>query len=165
MEWSRQMRNSVEVYGALYNEVSKNFTSAGKCYGYRKSTFLCDVTSHPQKIDVSRYLELTNEDFMEAIYVAALKRLPDEKTRAFWAQRCSLPIPQFRKEILKRIADSSTVAINGIYLENNPYFTQKRGLKYKALGQLYGLTDKSCLREFGKKLPAPFQTIIRKLFL
>lgn len=159
------MRNSIEVYAALYNEVSNNFTSAGKCYGYKISTFLCDVTSHPQKIDVSRYLELSNEDFMEAIYVAALKRLPDEKTRAFWAERDSLPISQFREKVLKCIADSSAVAINGIYLENNPYFIQKRGLKYKALGQLYGLTDKSCLREFGKKLPAPIQKIIRILFL
>lgn len=159
------MRNDTEVYTLLYNEVSENFAKTGKSYGYKKNTFLCDVANHPQKIDVTRYLNLSNEDFMEAIYVAALKRLPDEKTRAFWAERYSLPVPQFQKEVLKCIAGSGSVAINGIYLEGNPYFVQKRGLKYKAIGRLYGLTDKSCLREFGKKLPDPIQKIIRKLFL
>ena len=33
------------------------------------------------------------------------------------------------------------------------------------LGLLYGMTDKSNLREFGKKLPDPVQQIIRKVFL
>lgn len=159
------MHNDVEVYARLYDEVSANLAKAGKEYGYKRTTFLCDVMSHPQKIDVSRYLDLSNEDFVEAIYVAALKRLPEDKTREFWAAKYHLPTSQFQREVLKSIVKSSTVAINGGYLDNNPYFDHKRGLKYKALGQLYGLTDKSSLREFGKKLPMPIQKIIRKIFL
>ncbi|MBD5427171.1 MAG: hypothetical protein HDR38_06455 [Treponema sp.] len=159
------MGSDAEVYARLYDEVEGNLSKAGKSFEYRKSTFLCDVMSHPQEIDVSGYLNLPNTEFMEAIYVAALKRLPDDRTKAFWAKRYQLPTPQFQEEVLKCIAGSSVVAINQIRLENNPYFRQKRGLKYKALGLLYGLTDKSYLREFGKKLPAPVQKIIRKLFL
>ena len=159
------MHNDIEVYARLYDEVSGNLAKAGKSYGYKKTTFLCDVMAHPQKIDVSGYLNLPNEEFMEAIYVAALKRLPDDRTRDFWTGRYHLPESQFQREVLKCIAGSSAVAINGVYLDNNPYFIQKRGLKYRALGLLYGLTDKSSLREFGKKLPAPIQKIIRKLFL
>lgn len=159
------MRNNNEVYARLYDEVAGNLERAGKSFGYKKTTFLCDVMSHPQRIDVSGYLKMANEDFVEAIYVAALKRLPDERTRNFWADRCHLPKSLFQREVLKSIANSSAVAINGIYVENNPYFIQKCGLKYKALGCLYGLTDKSSLRELGKKLPMPIQKIIRKLFL
>ena len=159
------MDNEMEVYARLYDKVFQNFTKAGKSFGYKKTTFLCDVTGHPQKIDVSGYLELPNEDFLEAIYVAALKRLPDDKTRDFWADRYHLPTSQFQQQVLKYIVNSSAVAINGVRLENNPYFVQKQGLKYTALGGLYGLTDKSSLRELGKKLPAPIQKIIRKLFL
>ena len=159
------MQNQDKVYAGLYDEVSGNLADAGKSFGYKKSTFLCDITAHPQKIDVSRYLELPNADFMEAVYVAALKRMPDDRTKCFWAEKYGLPVQRFQEEVLRCIAGSSVVAVNQIYLENNPYFVQKRGLKYKALGLLYGLTDKSYLREFGKRLPAPAQKIIRKIFL
>lgn len=159
------MNSDIEVYARLYDEVERNFIDARKKFEYEKSTFLRDVKSTPQVIDVSRYLDLPNAEFVQAIYVAALKRLPDERTKEFWKERYHLPVPQFQEEVLKCVAGSSVVAINQIYLVNNPYFIQKRGLKYKALGQLYGLTDKSDLREFGKKLPAPVQKIIRKLFL
>lgn len=57
------MDNEMEVYARLYDKVFQNFTKAGKSFGYKKTTFLCDVTGHPQKIDVSGYLELPNEDF------------------------------------------------------------------------------------------------------
>ena len=160
-----QMHNSFEVYARLYDVVSDNLIKNGKCSNYKKTTFLYNIMEHPREIDVSRYLKLSNEDFLEAIYVAALKRLPDDRTRGFWAERFDLPTPQFQQEVLKSIADSSVVAINGIHLKNNPYFEQKCGLKYKALGRLYYLTDKSILRELGKKLPASIQKIIRKVFL
>lgn len=159
------MSNELKVYAGLYDEVAGNLSKAGKNFEYKKSTFLSDVKGHPQEIDVSRYLHLSNPEFVEAIYVAALKRLPDDRTRDFWAGKYHLPAPQFQKEVLMCIAGSSVVAINQIRLENNPYFVQRRGLKYKTLGLLYGFTDKSYLREFGKKLPAPVQKIIRQLFL
>lgn len=159
------MGSDAEIYARLYDEVGGNLSKTGKSFEYKKSTFLCDIMSHPQEIDVSRYLGLPNAEFMEAIYVAALKRLPDDRTKTFWAERYQLPVSQFQEEVLRCIAGSSVVAINQIRLENNPYFRQKCGLKYKALGLLYGLTDKSYLREFGKRLPAPVQKIIRKLFL
>lgn len=154
-----------EVYAGIYDVVSGNMEAAGKQFGYGKSTFLCDVMSHPQDIAVSKYLELSNEEFMEAMYVAALKRLPDERTQKFWKEKYVLPKETFQREVLKCLAGSSVVAINHIRLKDNPYFVQKRGLRYKALGVLYGLTDKSNLREFGKKLPDPVQQIIRKVFL
>ncbi len=153
------------VYAKIYDVVAENMYLAEKKFEYEKSTFLYDVESHPQDVCVSKYLQLSNPEFMEAIYVAALKRLPDERTVAFWTEKYDLPGEQFQKEVLKCIAGSSVVAINHIRLIDNPYFEQKRGLKYKVLGMLYGLTDKSYLREFGKKLPTPLQKLIRKVFL
>ena len=104
-------------------------------------------------------------DFMQAIYVAALKRLPDERTVAFWTEKLDAPREIFQEEVLRCIAHSSVVAINHIHLVDNPYFEQKRGFRYKLLGMLYGLTDKSSLRKLGKKMPDPVQRLIRKVFL
>lgn len=154
-----------EVYGKLYDIVEQNMEAAGGRLEYRKETLLCDVGSDPQVIDVSRFLELGNGAFMQAIHVAALKRLPDEATVSFWQQRYDEPKEQFQEEVLHSIENSSVVAINQIKIINNPYFEQKKGIKYHLLSHLYGLTDKSSLREFGKKLPQPLQKIIRRIFI
>lgn len=158
-------KQDISVYNKIFDIVTENLRLAGKSFEYGKNTFLCDVASHPQDICVSRYLNLSNLDFMQAIYVAAMKRLPDEPTVAFWKEKCVLPKGLFQEQVLKYIANSSVVAINHIRLLDDPYFKQKRGLKYRVLGMLYGLTDKSCLRKFGKKLPDPIQKLIRKVFL
>ncbi len=155
----------MEVYNSIYDIVAGNMEEKGEHFGYQKSTFLCDVGMHPQSIDITRFLELDNHHFYEAIYVVAYRRLPEKKEIAFWEGKEMLPKEQFQKEVLKNIAGSSVVAINQIKLINNPYFNQKIGLKYHFMGILYGLTDKSCLREFGKKLPQPIQKLIRKVFL
>lgn len=157
--------NSMSVYEEIYDTVAENLHLAGMTFEYGKHTFLCDVESHPQDICVSEFLQLPNEEFAEAVYVAALKRLPDERTVRFWEERYRLPKEEFQRQVLECIAKSSVVAINHIRLTDNPYFEQKRGLRSRLLGLLYGLTDKSSLREFGKKLPMPIQRIIRKVFL
>lgn len=154
-----------DIYGGLYDLVHGNMEVAGQSFPYAKETFLCEVGSHPQQIDVSRFLELPNPAFMQAVYTAALKRLPEEKTVGYWERRYGEPRSQFQEEVLRSVAGSSVVAINHIRLIHNPYFAHKKGLKYYCMGVLYGLTDKSFLREFGKKLPMPIQKLIRKVFI
>lgn len=153
------------VYAEIFDIVTENLRLADKSFAYKRSTFLCDVGTHPQDVCVSEYLHLPNSVFFQAVYVASMKRLPDEKTRIKWEKKEKLPRERFQKKVLKSIANSSVTAINHIRLIENPYFTQRMGLRYKMLGALYGLTDKSNLREFGKKLPEPVQKIIRKIFL
>uniref|UniRef100_UPI0040560025 hypothetical protein n=1 Tax=Acetatifactor sp. TaxID=1872090 RepID=UPI0040560025 len=155
----------MQVYEQLYDIVAENLQAADKNFEYRKTTFLCDVKGHPQDVDVSKYLHLSNEEFFQAIFVAAYKRLPEPKESTVWEEKYELPIAAFQTAVLRNVANSSVVAINHIKLINNPYFEQQRGLRYKVLGILYGLTDKSSLREFGKKLPQPIQKVIRKVFL
>lgn len=155
----------MSIYEEIYNVVAENMQAAGNTFEYKKETFLCDVETHPRDVVVSKYLHLSNDKFVEAIYVAVLKRLPDERTVAFWQEKYDMPKEAFQCEVLRCIEKSSVVAINQIRLLDNPYFEQKRGIKYKILGVLYGLTDKSNLREFGKKLPQPIQKVIRKVFL
>lgn len=156
---------SLEVYDRLYDLVSDNLIAAGKPVIYDKSTLLKDVESTPQEVDVSKYLELPNEAFLQGIFVNTFKRLPDEREAAAWAKHYAMPQKEFQEAALRSLCRSSVVAINHIRFVNNPYFEQKRGLKYKVMGKLYGLTDKASLREFGKKLPMPIQKIIRKVFL
>lgn len=153
------------VYAEICDVVIGNLQQAEMSFEYGKSTFLCDVESHPQEVCVSRFLHLSNPEFMQAVYVAALKRLPDDRTVDFWRMRYEQPKEEFQEQVLRCVANSSVVAINHIRFTENPYFEQKTGLKYKMLGGLYGLTDKANLREFGKKLPQPIQRLIRKIFL
>ena len=155
----------MNIYANLYDVVAENLEQANIEFGYKKSTFLCDTSSSPRLVDVSKYLEFDNRTFFQAVFVAGFKRLPEEKEVQRWYEHMKLPREVFQKEFLTHVANSSVVAINHIELINNPYFSHKRGLKYKVMGTLYGLTDKSALREFGKKLPAPIQRIIRKVFL
>lgn len=153
------------MYEKLYDVVASNYLNAGKEIKYLKSTYLCDVGKHPQVIDVSEYLHLPNVEFAQSIFVTTFRRLPEGKECSKWNQMYELEKEEFQKLILRQVVNSSVVAINKIQFVNNPYFIQKRGLRYKAMGLLYGLTDKSFLREFGKKLPQPIQKIIRKVFL
>ena len=153
------------MYEKIYNIVEANYKKAGIECKYLKSTYLCDVGKHPQVIDVSEYLSLPNEQFAQAIFVSTFKRLPTAKECCSWSEMYELKQEEFQKSILKQVVNSSVVAINKIEFVNNPYFEQKKGLKYKVMGLLYGLTDKSFLREFGKKLPQPIQKVIRKVFL
>lgn len=159
------MSGQERIYAGIYDKVAGNLSAFGGIFEYRRNTFLHDVGGHPQDVCVARYLELPNPEFMEAVYVAALKRLPDRRTVEFWAGKYDMPREKFQQEVLRHIASSSVVAINHIRLIDNPYFQQRCGLKYRAMGLLYGLTDKSNLREFGKKLPVPVQKVIRKIFL
>ena len=153
------------VYGQIYDVVAENYRNAGKEMEYTKNTFLLTAKSHPQEVRVADFLELNNPEFFQAIYVATMKRLPEQKVIREWEDKLELPKEQFQRDVLLSLSKSSVVAINHIHFVENPYFIQKRGLKYKSLGVLYGLTDKSSLREFGKKLPDPIQKIIRKIFL
>ena len=155
----------MNIYEALYDVVAENLQAAEGTFGYEKSTFLCDVEGHPQVIDVSKYLHLENREFFQAVFVSAFRRLPEPKEAGPWLEKIQMDKECFQKAVLKSIANSSVIAINQIHLENNPYFKQHRGMKFKMMGALYGLTDKSSLREFGKKLPQPIQKVIRKVFL
>lgn len=156
---------TARIYEGIYDVVSGNLHLAGLEFAYQKSTFLYDVENSPRIVDVSKYLKLLNPQFFQAVYVAAYKRLPEIREAGVWEEKYDMPDEEFQKAVLLNIANSSVVAINHIQFINNPYFEQRLGIKYKLLGILYGLTDKSSLRQFGKKMPKPIQKIIRKVFL
>ena len=153
------------VYEKIYDLVEGNLHRVGVSFDYKRNTFLCDVGMHPKKINVSVFLHLSNPDFIEASYVATLHHLPDEKTAKLWEKYYSEPTGEFRIRVLRSLEKSSVVARQQVELFSNAYFQQKKGICYHLLGNLYLLTDKSNLRELGKKLPMPIQKIIRRIFI
>lgn len=156
---------TMRIYNGIYDIVAENLQAAEKAFEYGRDTFLCDINSHPQVVDVSKYLYLPNPQFFQAVFVGVYRRLPEEKEMAAWKEKYGWPLDKFQAALLKTIEKSSVAAINHIQFVNNPYFEQQRGIRYRVLGIFYGLTDKSSLREFGKKLPQPIQKVIRKVFL
>jgi len=153
------------IYQSIYKTVADNMLAAGEIFHYKECTFLNDVNSDPCVVDVSKYIELNNEDFLQATFVATYKRLPEEREWAAWTAILGLEKEAFQTAVLRKFVRSSVVAINHIHFINIPYFRYREGLYYHVMGILYGLTDKSSLREFGKKLPQPIQKIIRRIFI
>ena len=158
-------QNEIEVYKKIYDIVASNLKANNMTFGYCCETFIKDIGIHPVCIDVQRYLDLGNKEFFQAIYVSVFKRLPDEREYKAWSEHFEEEPDEFKQKLLKAVENSTVVGINQMEFVNNPYFDQHKGLKYKMLGKLYGLTDKSNLREFGKKMPMPIQKVIRKVFL
>lgn len=155
----------MSVYEEVYDVVAQNMKNAELKFNYRKSTFLADVATNPQEIDVSKFLKLENEEFMEAIYIATIKRFPTNKNIVYLQQNYNLTKNQFQTEVLKSLSSSSLMAINHTRFINNPYFTNKYKLKYILFSKLYRVKENSSLRQFAKNLPKPIQNVIRKVFL
>lgn len=159
------MRDDIAIYRAIYQTVADNMTNAGLRFGYKECTFLNDVNANPCIVDVSKYTQLKNEDFLQAVFVSTYKRLPEEKELAEWSGMYETGSTEFQTAVLKKFIPSSVAAINHIHFINNPYFSHHEGIRYHVMGILYGLTDKSSLRELGKKMPQPVQKLIRRIFL
>ncbi len=155
----------MNIYEVVYDTVSENMTNSGSQYSYNKETFLRDVGTPTHVIDVSKYTCLPNDKFYQALFVATMRRLPNSKAELVFENKYTEPPKMFQVEVLKMLYRSSFAAINNIRFINNPYFNQSYKMRYKVFGLLYGLTDKSSLRQFGKKLPKPIQKVIRRVFL
>ena len=151
-----------QVYESIFKVVDDNLKQAGVSNDYKVSTFLADIGQNPHDIDLQRILLLDKEEFVEASYMVFMKRLPDPKELDFW--KMEQHEETLKKRVMETISNSPTVMINYIHMLNCPYEIRESKLKQKLFGLLYGLTDKSYLREFGKKMPLFVQILIRRLF-
>lgn len=154
-----------QVYETIYDMVAENYKKAGKHMAYEKQAFLCNVTAHPQIIDVSRYQQLSRLQFCQAVCMAVYRRLPKAWEYEKWGVFSDGETFMFRKNLLKKLSVCSVAAQNRIRLTRNPYVRQHMGIRYRLAGLLYVATDKPSLRQLGKKLPEPVQQIIRKVLL
>lgn len=153
------------IYEKIYDIVSENYRKAGKKTEYKKSSFLCSAGAHPQIVDVAEYTKLPNPEFYQAVYTAVYQRLPERKDYEKWSAFFGMETKEFQRKLLKKLSVSSMSAMNRIRFIHNPYFCRPGGIRYRALGMLYGLTDKPALRQLGKKMPKPVQKVIRKVLL
>ena len=156
---------SKDVYRELYRTVSGHMRNAGESFPYYEETFMNEIAMPSGRVDVSKYLGLDNKTFMQAVFQATYKRLPEKKEEAKWSKYLELPRPQFQNRFLRAMVNSSVTAIYHIQFINNPYFKQRRGPVYTLMGFMYGMTDKSSLRVLGKKMPLPVQKLIRRIFI
>ena len=154
-----------EIYGILYDRVAANMAAAGENFGYRRPSMTCNAGMHPRIVDVSRYENLDNADYFQAAFVGVFKRLPEEAEETPWREHYGEERSAFRTRVWKVLTGSTVYAIRHMELSENPYYMPKMGLRYHLLGKVHGLTARADFRTFGKKLPAPIQKLIRKVFL
>lgn len=155
----------LRIYERIYDVVSANDRIAGKKLDYEKQAFLCGIGAHPQIVDVAAYKRLSNPEFYQAVHAAVYHRLPEREEYETWSAYFGMETPAFQSRLLKKLSVSNVAAVNRIRLIHNPYFVHNRGIRYRMLGMLYGLTDKPTLRQIGKKLPQPVQKLVRKVLL
>jgi len=55
-----------DIYEVIYDTISENMIGAGSQYPYNKETFLNDIGTGTQEVDVSRFLDLPNDKFYQA---------------------------------------------------------------------------------------------------
>ncbi|MDE7310458.1 MAG: glycosyltransferase family 4 protein [Eubacterium sp.] len=157
--------SQLQIYEQIYDIVSENYQKAGKQLDYEKRAFLCSIGAHPRVVDVSGCTGLSNAEFYQAVHTAVYHRLPEREEYEKWSAFFGMEPSAFQRKLLKKLSASSVAAVNRIRLVRHPYFCQHTGVWYRALGVLYGLTDKPTLRQIGKKLPVAVQKIARKVFL
>lgn len=153
------------IYEKLYSIVEREIIKQGQIPEYFRETFLHDIGTPVQNVDVSRFLELPNTRFYQAIYVNTMKHLPDQADIQRWKNKEDMSVSEFQKAVLNEMCNSRGIAINHIKFENNPYFKQIRGFRYYLWGIMYRITNKPSLRAFCRKLPDPIQNIIKRIFL
>ena len=151
-----------QVYREIYASVNERCLETGHTFPYAENTYLNDLKTKPGVIDVSRFLQLPNSEFFQAVYVAAVRKAPDPDVAEAWREKEGLPGEEFQQQVLRFVEHLNVVAINHVQFVNNPYFRQNRGLRYRVLGLVYRLTNKPSLRILGRKLPGPIQKLLTK---
>lgn len=146
-----------KLYGKLFEQAANQMDKAGLQLPCTKNGYVAAIGSGTRKIDVSSYLDLKEEEFVDAVWMACFQKMPDSATRERLQQKT-------KKEILETAAREGAFAVRGMRFVGNPYFQNKVSLKSKFFALAAGVKNSVLLRKIAKKMPKGLQNKIRKLF-
>ena len=133
---------------------------AGEVLAVSEEAFLASVGQAPRAINVARLMALEAEDFVDALWLSCFRRLPDP------VQKESLK-GQPKEEILRIAMREPAFAMRRLeyancHCEISPVGTDTaKALAFTAAGEV---KNSIMLRKIAKKLPAPLQNGIRRVF-
>lgn len=153
----KRAENNQEIFGGLFDLVSKEAAKNGCPLACSRESFEASVGSAPKEVDLVPLLGLKEEDFGNGLWLSFFQRLPDkQKAKSFRDKN--------KKEILEEAVKEGAFAVRDLRPLNSPYGKIKPGLKGRILKAGAGVKNSVALRRLAKKMPAGIQNRIRGLF-
>ena len=113
----RLLQSEMGIYAKLYDIARENLQGDAR-FAVGKEAFLAALDTEDGCLDISRLAWLKDDDFLAAIYLGVLRRIPKESERNF-----PLDSSEARRDLLRKILTSEEYRERGtgIRLRNNVY--------------------------------------------
>lgn len=117
--------HSENIYSKLYDIIETNMQENGLTMSVGKDAYLKTMEIKPEDVNILDFIELDNEEFVQAAYISLLRRVPDKKALADWKIRSNdYSKRDFQKTVINSLMKSDefsfkeTIVRNNIYSEN-----------------------------------------------
>ncbi len=116
------MSSDLNVYSKLYDIVETNMRENGLDMSFGKNAYLKTIELKPKDVDILNFIELCNEEFIQAAYIGLLRRIPDKKAVEQWRMRSNeLSERDFQKAVINSLMKSEEFLFKGVIVHNNIY--------------------------------------------
>ena len=116
------MSSDLNVYSKLYDIVETNMQENGLDMLFGKSVYLKTIELKPKDVDILNFIELCNEEFVQAAYIGLLRRIPDKKSIEQWRNRFNdYSKRDFQKKVINSLMSSEEFIFKGVIVKNDIY--------------------------------------------
>ncbi len=141
--------------------VKQNMENADVTLDLSKEAFSASLGQAPRAINVKRFEELNQNDFIDALWLSCFGRLPGADKKAELMQKT-------REEVLRSAASEPGFSVKRLAYANCKYENTEPAGMVKAKNAAFTVAGAAknsiALRKFAKSLPAPLQNGIRRIF-
>lgn len=164
-----------EIYGEIYNIVELQLKENSRSMPCAKNTFLYAVNAEPGICDGKALCAFEKEEFLQAVYVSLLKRLPDQEAEQAWEYFIKTKSnEEFREVLLDALIFSPESITKGTCMKDNRIVSarlrQQRCLLQILSGEVEQVAElstkqkiKESLYKVYLRLPIGLKKVIRKL--
>ena len=116
------MSSELIIYSKLYDIVETNMQENGLDMSFGKNAYLKTIELKPKDVNILNFIELCNEEFVQAAYISLLRRIPDKKAVEQWRMRDNdYSKSDFQKAVINSLMRSEEFLFKGVIVHNNIY--------------------------------------------
>ena len=143
------------VYEGVYDVLEENMELRGETAPVSKSVFMLSIGHKANIVDLEKFKELDNEDFINAAYLELLRRFPFPGDVEYWMR-----ISDYKRKLILSIMNTPEFWNLHIQVDNNPYPISKARQKYRDF--VYGGSREEFCKKWYYRLYMRFPEKIRK---
>lgn len=114
--------HSENIYSKLYDIIETNMQENGLTMSVGKGAYLKTMEIKPEDVNILNFIELDNEEFVQAAYIGLLRRVPDKKAIEDWKIRSNdYSKRDFQKTVINSLMKSDEFSFKGTIVRNNIY--------------------------------------------